>query len=181
MSNAAIEEFELRKEFPAKVVEEAQAFGQKVPKAEIEDEKTCATSTCFTIDPDTAKDFDDAISLTKDERPLPPRRPYRRRLPLRKTGTALDNEAQMRCNSTYFPGNCVPMLPEELPNNLCSLKAECQPFDDQRHHGIRSDRRTSSTTRIHRSSSKAPSDSPIKKPKRSSTARRKASMTPLLN
>jgi ribonuclease R len=39
-----------------------------------------------------------------------------------RPGTPLDKEAIQRCNSTYFPGTCVPMLPEELSNELCSLK-----------------------------------------------------------
>src|SRR5262249_5308514 len=39
-----------------------------------------------------------------------------------KAGSALDDEAQLRCNSTYFPGTCIPMLPSELSDNLCSLR-----------------------------------------------------------
>ncbi|MBI3237037.1 MAG: RNB domain-containing ribonuclease, partial [Chlamydiales bacterium] len=41
-----------------------------------------------------------------------------------KPGSALDQEAIIRCNSTYFPGTCIPMLPEQLSNELCSLKPE---------------------------------------------------------
>ena len=69
-------------------------------------------------------DFDDAISLTKDEKGH-----YHLGVHIAdvshyvRSGTALDKEAIMRCNSTYFPGVCIPMLPSVLSDNLCSLKA----------------------------------------------------------
>src|SRR5690606_4476047 len=69
-----------------------------------------------------AKDFDDAISLTKDKGI------YHLGVHIAdvshyvKQGSALDKEASERCNSTYFPGTCIPMLPQALSNNLCSLK-----------------------------------------------------------
>ena len=78
---------------------------------------------CVTIDPDTAKDFDDAISLTKDPQGI-----YHLGVHIAdvshyvQPGTALDDEAQVRCNSTYFPNYCLPMLPGALSENLCSLK-----------------------------------------------------------
>lgn len=121
---AAIEEYELRKEFPAKAVEEARSFGRSVPKGEINKREDLRKLTCFTIDPDTAKDYDDAISLSKDKDGN-----YLLGVHIAdvsyyvRPGTALDIEAQLRCNSTYFPGVCLPMLPGELSNNLCSLKA----------------------------------------------------------
>ena len=77
----------------------------------------------FTIDPDTAKDFDDALSLTKDKNGI-----FHLGVHIAdvshyvKPGTALDAEAQIRCNSTYFPNYCLPMLPGDLSENLCSLK-----------------------------------------------------------
>lgn len=121
---AAIEEYELRKDFPKKVVEEAQKFGKTVPLSEIRKREDLRSLTCFTIDPDTAKDFDDAVSLSKDEKGH-----YHLGVHIAdvshyvQSGSALDEEAKMRCNSTYFPGFCLPMLPRELSDNLCSLKA----------------------------------------------------------
>lgn len=121
---AAIEEFELRKDFPVRAIEEAAEFGKSVSRSEIAKREDLRELTCFTIDPDTAKDFDDAISLTKDSNGH-----YQLGVHIAdvshyvRPGTALDIEAQMRCNSTYFPGYCLPMLPRELSDNLCSLKA----------------------------------------------------------
>lgn len=120
---AAIEEYELRKDFPIKAVEEAREFGSQVSQKEIRKREDLRSTICFTIDPDTAKDFDDAISLNKDSKGH-----YHLGVHIADvshyvaTGTHLDNEAKMRCNSTYFPGYCLPMLPRELSDNLCSLK-----------------------------------------------------------
>jgi ribonuclease R len=77
---------------------------------------------CFTIDPENARDFDDAVSL----QPLPGGRfllgfhiadvsHYVR------AGSAVDLDARDRGNSVYFPDRVVPMLPEVLSNDLCSL------------------------------------------------------------
>ncbi len=121
---AAIEEFEIRAAFPQKVIQEAVSLGARVAPAAIKDRKDLRELTCVTIDPETAKDFDDALSLSKDEHGN-----YHLGVHIAdvsyyvKPGTALDDEARLRCNSTYFPGTCVPMLPSELSDNLCSLKA----------------------------------------------------------
>src|SRR5207253_2869737 len=76
----------------------------------------------FTIDPDDAKDFDDALSLeyldggdVKVGIHIADVSAYV------KPGTALDTEAQHRGNSTYLVGTVIPMLPEKLSNGLCSL------------------------------------------------------------
>lgn len=121
--SAAIEEYELRCEFPTRVVEEAKEYGTLVSKTEISKREDLRELETFTIDPDTAKDFDDAISLSKDKKGhfhlvvhIADVSHYV------KPGTHLDLEAQERCNSTYFPGRCIPMLPSELSDNLCSLK-----------------------------------------------------------
>ncbi len=120
---AAIEEFELRNNFPSHVIEEASNFGKTVSLKEIKLREDLRHLTTMTIDPDTAKDFDDALSLTIDEQGN-----YDLGVHIAdvshyvKPGTALDSEAQLRCNSTYFPRVCIPMLPKELSENLCSLK-----------------------------------------------------------
>lgn len=120
---AAIEEFELRSDFSQKTIQEAEEMGTRVLPKEIAGREDFRDIECFTIDPDTAKDFDDAISLSKDEKGH-----YHLGVHIAdvshyvQPGTALDKEATMRCNSTYFPGVCIPMLPSVLSDNLCSLK-----------------------------------------------------------
>jgi ribonuclease R len=119
----AIEEFELRGSFPQAAVQEAKSFGRAVPASEIKKREDLRQVTTVTIDPDTAKDFDDALSLSKDSQGH-----YHLGVHIADVShyvhpsTALDAEAKERCNSTYFPNFCLPMLPGELSENLCSLK-----------------------------------------------------------
>ncbi|KQT08561.1 ribonuclease R [Methylobacterium sp. Leaf399] len=81
----------------------------------------------LTIDPPDAKDHDDAVMAVPDDDPDNPQgfvvtvaiadvAAYVR------AGTALDREALMRGNSVYFPDRVVPMLPERISNDLCSLR-----------------------------------------------------------
>ncbi len=120
---AAIEEFELPDAFPSKTVKEAEALGNRVPAKEVKSREDLRDVPVVTIDPETAKDFDDAISVHKDSKGF-----YHLGVHIAdvsfyvRRGTALDQEAERRCNSTYFPGVCIPMLPPELSDNLCSLK-----------------------------------------------------------
>jgi ribonuclease R len=124
---AAVKEFELRDTFTAGAVNEAKKYGTKVGKgderADFRDEET------FTIDPIDAKDYDDALSLsTKPNGEMTLLVHIADVSHYVKTGSNLDKESFARCNSTYFPGKCIPMLPEELSNELCSLKANVDRF-----------------------------------------------------
>jgi ribonuclease R len=120
---AAIQEFELPDGFSQEALEEAKEFGLKISAKEAKNRLDLTEEECITIDPDTARDYDDAITLTKDDR-------NHFHLGVHIADVAhyvqpnshLDKEAFLRCNSTYFPGRVVPMLPEELSNELCSLK-----------------------------------------------------------
>ena len=120
---AAIEEFNLPNGFSEEAVAEAKCYGVKVSAKDTKNRLDLCGEECVTIDPDTAKDYDDAITLTKDDKGH-----YHLGVHIADVahyvspGTHLDSEAFLRCNSTYFPGKCVPMLPEELSNELCSLK-----------------------------------------------------------
>ena len=123
--DAAIEEYDLQGTFPKNVITEAKAFGKQVSKQEQKERFDLSKIPCITIDPETAKDFDDALTISQDKQGhfflgvhIADVAHYV------QAGSALDKEALRRCNSTYFPGKCVPMLPEELSNNLCSLRQD---------------------------------------------------------
>lgn len=119
---AAIEEFDLNDNFSKKAVAEAKSFGKKVLKKDLAGRENFSKLECFTIDPDTAKDYDDALNISKDKKGN-----FNLGVHIAdvahyvKTDSNLDREAYLRCNSTYFPGSVVPMLPHVLSDNLCSL------------------------------------------------------------
>jgi ribonuclease R len=83
----------------------------------------CRSHPVITIDPDDAKDFDDAICIQRA-----PNGQWKLWVHIAdvshyvKSGSALDQEARLRGNSTYLVDRVIPMLPEALSNELCSLK-----------------------------------------------------------
>lgn len=121
----AIEEFDLRSVFPPEAIEQTLDWGREVPKAELKKREDLTTLTTMTIDPETAKDFDDALSISKDKKGI-----YHLGVHIAdvahyvSVGSPLDLEAVQRGNSTYFPGYCLPMLPHELSDHLCSLQPD---------------------------------------------------------
>ncbi len=122
--SAAIAEFELPHAFSEECEKEAKAFGTRVSKKEIAKREDLRDLPTFTIDPTTAKDFDDALSLSQDKQGF-----FHLAVHIAdvshyvKPDSFLDQEAYKRSNSVYFPGRCIPMLPATLSENLCSLKA----------------------------------------------------------
>jgi ribonuclease R len=124
----AVFENELRDEFPKDVIDEANKFGTKISSSELKTRSDLRHLECITIDPDTAKDFDDAISLEKKGKG------YRLGVHIADVShyvqkdSCLDREALLRCNSTYFPNECLPMLPRPLSESLCSLKPNVNRF-----------------------------------------------------
>ncbi len=115
-------ETELRQKFPQEAIDQARQYGKRVTPKDIEGRVDLRTCECVTIDPDTAKDFDDAVSVEEGQNS------FRVGVHIADVsyyvheGSPLDKEAYLRCNSTYFPNTCIPMLPGELSENLCSLK-----------------------------------------------------------
>jgi ribonuclease R len=114
--------YNLATHFPGDVESEAAALPDRVQASEVAGRLDYRDKVVFTIDPDDAKDFDDALSYEElghgDIRVgvhIADVSTYVR------PGTALDREAQRRGNSTYLVGVVVPMLPEKLSNGLCSL------------------------------------------------------------
>ena len=84
--------------------------------------KIYATKFIVTIDPDDARDFDDAINVEEmRDGQLAPRRSHRRRLRLRHAGKRARSRSVQRGNSVYLPDRVIPMLPERLSNGVCSL------------------------------------------------------------
>lgn len=116
------EKFNLDPEFPDAVQREAATLPDRVHARELVNRLDYRDVPTFTIDPDDAKDFDDALSVEELEEGevrvgihIADVSAYVR------PGTALDREAQRRGNSTYLVGVVIPMLPEKLSNGLCSL------------------------------------------------------------
>ena len=120
---AIYHKFKLETRFPAEVEREVAALPDAVRPADIEHRLDLRAIPTFTIDPDDAKDFDDALSLESL-----PGGDLRIGVHIAdvgayvRAGTALDREAHRRGNSTYLVGTVVPMLPYKLSNGLCSLK-----------------------------------------------------------
>lgn len=117
-----IYEFEIDTVFAADVVKAAESVSQDIPKAEIANRKDLRDLEVFTIDPEDAKDFDDAVSLqTLEDGTL--------RLGVHiadvshyvSEKSSLDKEALQRGTSVYLVDRVVPMLPEYLSNTICSL------------------------------------------------------------
>jgi len=109
--------------FPDSVIEQARAIPGDIPESEIARRQDFRALDIVTIDGETARDFDDAVSVDR----LPNRHwalqvhiadvsHYVRR------GSPIDREARLRGTSVYFPDRAVPMLPLELSTYQCSLR-----------------------------------------------------------
>ena len=113
---------EFSPEFPKEVEDEAERVKKYLSDPSIETRKDFRTTTTFTIDPDTAKDFDDALSLK-----ILSENRYEVGIHIAdvtyfvRPGTKLDDEASKRATSIYLVDRTIPMLPETLSNDLCSL------------------------------------------------------------
>lgn len=109
--------------FPPEVDAEANAIPVEIPESEILSRKDMRNVLTITIDPETAKDFDDAISFQELESGN-----YEIGVHIAdvahyiKPGSALDKEAYERATSVYLVDRCIPMLPERLSNGICSLR-----------------------------------------------------------
>jgi ribonuclease R len=108
--------------FPDEVIEEAEAVSPVVTKGQIAGRLDLRKEPTVTIDGETARDFDDAISLSRLDNDnfllgvhIADVSFYVRE------GAPLDGEARLRGTSVYFPERAIPMLPERLSNGICSL------------------------------------------------------------
>ena len=112
--------------FPPRVMEEAEKLhGSGIPAEEIPKRRDMRDVAMFTIDPVDAKDFDDALSFQT----LPDGN-YEIGIHIADVsfyvtkGSALDEEAKLRTTSVYLVDRVIPMLPEVLSNELCSLRQD---------------------------------------------------------
>jgi ribonuclease R len=120
---SVLRQYDLPLHFPKPVLHEANAIGTTVHPRDVAGRVDCRRHRVITIDPDDAKDFDDAICLERAGHDQ-----WRLWVHIAdvshyvKPGTSLDTEARRRGNSTYLVDRVIPMLPEALSNELCSLK-----------------------------------------------------------
>ncbi len=116
-----LHKYDLSPEFPQSVVNEAKGTSQTVQASQLKGRHDLRNLYTVTIDPDDAKDFDDALTLEQSKNAL--------RIGIHiadvasyvTPGSALDKEARARGNSTYLVGKVIPMLPHALSNGICSL------------------------------------------------------------
>ncbi len=116
------EEFQLPEAFPAAVLQEVSRIREDIPPEEIASRLDLRDAVAFTIDPADAKDHDDALSIRE-------LKGGRIEIGVHiadvshyvREGSALDAEAMERGTSVYLPGTVIPMLPEKLSADLCSL------------------------------------------------------------
>lgn len=120
---SVLRQYNLPLHFPKPALVQASRFGSAIDPSDIAGRVDCRAHSVVTIDPDDAKDFDDAICLERSGHDN-----WRLWIHIAdvshyvKPGTPLDEEARKRGNSTYLVDRVIPMLPEALSNELCSLK-----------------------------------------------------------
>lgn len=120
-----IRKYHLPTEFPGKVLEEAERIPEKVSERMFDGREDLRKKFIVTIDPDDARDFDDAIQVERQENGgwllgvhIADVAAYV------ESGGMLDREARTRGNSVYLPDRVIPMLPERLSNGVCSLRPD---------------------------------------------------------
>jgi len=121
--NSILVEFDFPVKFPESVEREADRLPVEITPHEISQRKDFRETFTITIDPEDAKDFDDALSLKKLENGH-----WEVGVHIAdvswyvKPGNVIDQEAFERGTSVYLVDRVIPMLPEKLSNNVCSLK-----------------------------------------------------------
>jgi ribonuclease R len=115
-------EFNLATQFPQPVLNEAENIDEKILKEEEANRRDFREKITFTIDPKDAKDFDDALSIELlDNGNFSIGVHIADVSHFVKKGSKLDKEAHTRGNSVYFVGKAIPMLPDKLSGDICSL------------------------------------------------------------
>src|SRR5216110_427520 len=117
-----IRKYHLPTDFPRDVLDEVNRISETVDARKLDGREDLRKKFIITIDPDDARDFDDAIQIEKIDNGgwqlgvhIADVAAYV------EPGSALDREARRRGNSVYLPDRVIPMLPERLSNGVCSL------------------------------------------------------------
>lgn len=122
--NLILSKYGFRDTFPKKVMDEVKNFSEKSIKAEISKRRDIRDWTTITIDPESARDFDDAVSIQKTKSGFSLGVHIADVSFFVTPGSALDREALNRATSVYFTEGVVHMLPEALSADLCSLRPD---------------------------------------------------------
>lgn len=121
---SAIRRFDLPHVFGKDALAEAEAVPETVSKEDLKERVDLRNMPTVTIDGETARDFDDAVSLRREGAN------FRLWVSIAdvshyvKPDSPLDRDAYLRGTSVYFPDRCIPMLPERLSNGICSLNPQ---------------------------------------------------------
>src|SRR5215471_537998 len=119
-----IRKYDLPTEFSDSVLEEANRVPLEISKRELASREDLRAMPVFTIDPEDARDFDDAIHMVEDKDGYTVGIHIADVANYVRPGSALDREARRRGNSVYLPDRVLPMLPERLSNGVCSLRPD---------------------------------------------------------
>ena len=120
-----IRKFHLPHRFPPEVLDQAQRAESVIPARETRQRRDFRALPIVTIDGETARDFDDAVTVHRLENGN-----YELQVHIADVAqyvtpnSALDQEARLRGTSVYFPDRAVPMLPLELSTDICSLRPQ---------------------------------------------------------
>ncbi|MFI3286561.1 MAG: ribonuclease R [Rikenellaceae bacterium] len=121
--HAILTEYDLPYNYPKDVVEAAEAIPARITKADYAERRDFRKVVTFTVDPADAKDFDDALSVRKVRDGV-----WEIGVHIAdvthyvRPDSIIEREAQERATSVYLVDRTIPMLPERLSNELCSLR-----------------------------------------------------------
>jgi ribonuclease R len=116
-----VRKYHLPTEFPRDVLDKAERISESIHAQQLEGREDLRNQFIVTIDPDDARDFDDAIHVEKTRNGWQLGVHIADVAAYVEPGSALDREARRRGNSVYLPDRVIPMLPERLSNGVCSL------------------------------------------------------------
>jgi ribonuclease R len=120
----ALRKHDLPHEWPRAALEAARRLPKAVPARDLKGRRDLRKLPFVTIDSETARDFDDAVCCEKKAKGFTLWVAIADVSHYVRPAEPLDHEAYNRGNSVYFPRRVIPMLPEELSNELCSLKPD---------------------------------------------------------